>query len=151
MKTTKLLLRFTIFLLFSAIILGRIQIGTYGIFHFLLVFLLILIFLFPDNIVLSKFFQLDSISIYILFFLLVVTLSYLINYSNSEHVAKTYSSNTGESPKFLYGKIAVIGLVNVIAAFLAYNLGKIFSYKTKNLFVLYDSLFFLFAITCIKS
>lgn len=124
MKIYKLLTLLALSLFFAAILLVRIQFGSYSFFHLGLVSVLFLLVLFPKQGAFKSFFKLDQLLIYQLIFFLVVLISFLLNIPNVDSVSSTYSTNTGETPSFLYWKIMLNGLIFVLSSIVAYLLGR---------------------------
>lgn len=124
MKIYKLLTLLALFLFFAAMLLVRIQFGSYSFFHLGVVAVLALLVLFPDKGALKSFFQLDQLLSYQLIFFLIVLISYLMNITNVDSVSEIYSANSGESPSYLYWKIMLNGLIYVLSTIVAYLLGR---------------------------
>lgn len=103
--------------------------------------ILALVLVFPNKKILKEFLRIDTIFLSLSFFVFIVIISYIINIPNATLVSKTFSSNSGESPSFLYLKIMLNGVIFCISAILAYLLGRTISLSKVNFFKLYQLLF----------
>ena len=138
MNIQKLLSIFAVLLFICSILLVKFQIGSFSFFHIWIVFILLLLVFVPNKSTNQRFFQLDPISLSIIFFLIIAVVSYVINVSNADLVSKTYSSNSLESPSFLYSKIAFNGIFFIVSALVAYQLGKTISTSKKTFLKIYN-------------
>ncbi|MNK30652.1 O-Antigen ligase [compost metagenome] len=139
MKVSKILTILAISLFFASTLLVRIQFGSYSFFHIGIVIILALLMFFPEVGGLKSFLKIDTIVAYQLVFLLVVLVSYLVNIPNADSVSKIYSSNSGESPSFLYWKIMLNGLIFVLSTIVAYLLGRTICSSKANFLKVYNA------------
>lgn len=140
MKIPKIVIALTILLFVCCILFVRIQLGSYSLFHLFIFPVFFISILFPNNTFSKSFLTLDKISISICVFIIIAFSSYLVNMSDAKLVSDTYSSNSMESPTFLYGKIMINGLIFLLSTLVAYQLGKAISQNKEMLFKIYNVL-----------
>lgn len=129
--------------IFSSIFFVNITVGSYSVLHLFILLTLLLFIVFYKNPFVKSIFRFDKIGLSFFCLGLAVVLSYIFNLNNFYYIEFVYQNNSDNSPPFLFFKILVNGILNLMISFVAMRTGKILIYDQKSAIALVKFIIFL--------